>query len=35
MLQSADKNKTTMGDSQQTVSTSELRAIIAEMLKNP
>ena len=35
MSQSTDKNETTTGDSQQTVPTSELRAIIAEVLKNP
>ena len=33
MSQSADKNETTMGDSEQTVPALELRAIIAEMLK--
>ena len=33
MLQSADKNETTTGNSEQTVPASELRATIAEMLK--
>ena len=33
MSQSADKNETIMGDSEQIVPASELRAIIAKMLK--
>ena len=33
MSQSADKNETTTGDSEQTVPTSELRATIAKMLR--